>query len=101
MQWAQDNKYSIVAASWVVSIVVSFALVSRNRYLSGQQKLVQARVYAQGLTMAIVVASLALETSDRTRGVVAAPTTEDAAKDQWKGTCGFASVVWFQKGSRD
>lgn len=71
-------------SSWAVSIVVAFAIVSKNRYLSGQQKLVQARVYAQGLTMAVVVASLALETHDRTKGI-AAPTPEDAAKNQWKG----------------
>src|SRR4051812_21021740 len=64
MEWAQENKYSIVAGSWAVSIAVAFALVSRNRYLSGQQKLVQARVYAQGLTLAVVIASLALETRE-------------------------------------
>lgn len=46
----------------------AFALVGRNPYLSGQQKLVQARVYAQGLTLAVVVASLALEAKDRGSG---------------------------------
>jgi len=43
---------------------VSFALVHRNPYLTGAQKLVQARVYAQGLTLAVLLTSLAFETND-------------------------------------
>lgn len=85
MEWAQDNKYSIVASSWAISIAVAFALVSRNRFLSGQQKLVQARVYAQGLTLAVVIASLALETRERTQGSSTPQSEEDLQKDQWKG----------------
>lgn len=46
----------------------AFAIVGRNPYLSGQQKLVQARVYAQGLTLAVVIASLALEAKDKNQG---------------------------------
>jgi len=41
----------------------AFALVSRSP-MNTAQKLVQARVYAQGLTMAVVIASLALEGAD-------------------------------------
>ena len=49
----------------VVPLVGSaaFALVSRSP-MNTAQKLVQARVYAQGLTMAVVIASLALEGAD-------------------------------------
>ncbi|KAL1311864.1 hypothetical protein AAFC00_001936 [Neodothiora populina] len=81
--WAQQNKYSIVLGSWVVSMAAALAVVSKNRYLSGQQKLMQARVYAQGLTMAVVVATLALETHDKTQGVTL-PSLENAARNQWK-----------------
>jgi hypothetical protein len=42
---------------------VAFAMVSRSP-MNTAQKLVQARVYAQGLTMAVVIASLALEGAD-------------------------------------
>jgi hypothetical protein len=62
--WADENRYSIVFASWVASMGVSFALVHRNPYLTGAQKLVQARVYAQGLTLAVLLTSLAMETND-------------------------------------
>lgn len=66
--WATDNRYSIVFGSWVASMGTAFGLVGRNPYLSGQQKLVQARVYAQGLTLAVVIASLALEAKDKNQG---------------------------------
>lgn len=66
--FARREKYKIVTATWIASMVGSFALVSRNPYLSGQQKIVQARVYAQGLTLGVFCASAAFEMSDRRRG---------------------------------
>ncbi|GAB7330196.1 hypothetical protein MBLNU13_g01860t1 [Cladosporium sp. NU13] len=63
MRWASDNRYSIVFGSWVASMGAAFAMVSRSP-MNTAQKLVQARVYAQGLTMAVVIASLALEGAD-------------------------------------
>lgn len=46
----------------------ALGIVGRSPYLTGQQKLVQARVYAQGLTLAVVIASLALEGKDASQG---------------------------------
>lgn len=66
--WASTNRYSIVFASWVASMGTAFGIVGRNPYLTGPQKLVQARVYAQGLTLAVVIASLALEAKDKGTG---------------------------------
>lgn len=66
--WATEHRYGIVFGSWVASMGIALGLVSRNRYLTGAQKLVQARVYAQGLTVAILLASFALEGSDAARG---------------------------------
>lgn len=68
MKWLQDNRYSIVLGSWVVSITAAMGIVGKNPYLTGQQKLVQARVYAQGFTIAAVIASLAFEGNDRMTG---------------------------------
>lgn len=67
-KWLSDNRYSIVVGSWVASITAAWSIVGRNPYLSGQQKLVQARVYAQGLTLAVVIISLAFETNDSRTG---------------------------------
>jgi len=66
--WLQDNRYSVVFGSWVASMGTALGIVGRNPYLTGQQKLVQARVYAQGLTIAVVIISLAFETNDQSKG---------------------------------
>lgn len=64
MDFGKKERYKIVGASWIVSMATAFALVNRNKYLSGQQKIVQARVYAQFLTLGVLVASAAFEISD-------------------------------------
>ncbi|GLI73892.1 replication factor C, subunit RFC4 [Penicillium ochrochloron] len=66
--FARREKYKIVGATWIASMIGSFVLVGRNPYLSGQQKIVQARVYAQGLTLAVLCASAAFEISDQRKG---------------------------------
>ncbi|KAI1915949.1 Replication factor C, subunit RFC4 [Ophidiomyces ophidiicola] len=68
MDFARREKYKIIGVTWLASMVGSFVLVGRNPYLSGQQKLVQARVYAQGLTLAVLCASAAFEISDQRKG---------------------------------
>ena len=47
---------------------IALALVGRNPYLTGAQKLVQARVYAQGLTVAVLIITAAFEIGDRNKG---------------------------------
>ncbi|KAL1994425.1 hypothetical protein VTN49DRAFT_3094 [Thermomyces lanuginosus] len=64
----REEKYKIIGLTWVASIIGSFMLVGRNPYLTGQQKIVQARVYAQGLTLAVLCATAAFEISDQRRG---------------------------------
>ncbi|KAG0651968.1 respiratory supercomplex factor [Hyphodiscus hymeniophilus] len=66
--WGKENRYPIVTASWVASMAIALGLVGRNPYLSGAQKLVQARVYAQGLTLAVLVATAAFEVGDASKG---------------------------------
>lgn len=65
--WVRERKYKLAGATFVASMVGSFVLVGRNPYLTGKQKLVQARVYAQGLTLAVIVSLAALDMSDRRR----------------------------------
>lgn len=63
----------------------AFAMVSRSP-MTTPQKLVQARVYAQGLTMAVVIASLALEGVDMKKakdGSVTKEVRRLTDKDQW------------------
>lgn len=64
MEFGKRERYKIVGGSWIASMFAAFALVNRNKYLSGPQKLVQARVYAQFLTLGVLVASAAFEIND-------------------------------------
>jgi hypoxia induced protein len=64
--WAGEHRYSIVFCAWLASMGISLALVRRNPYLTTSQKLVQARVYAQGLTVATLLGSFAVEARDAT-----------------------------------
>jgi hypothetical protein len=67
MDWGRENRYSIVFASWVASMGIAMALVSRAP-MSTSQKVVQARVYAQGLTLAVLIVSAAFEVNDVKKG---------------------------------
>lgn len=68
MDWGRENRYSIVFASWIAAMGAAMAIVNRNKYLSSSQKIVQARVYAQGLTLAVLIATAAFETADAKSG---------------------------------
>ncbi len=113
MDWGKENRYPIVGVSWVLSMGLALGLVGRSPYLTTQQKLVQSRVYAQTLTIAVLIATAAFEVGDRGKGegrweTVQVLDPDDpehkhlidkkihheryAGEDQWRGTfCSFAS----------
>lgn len=68
MHWGKEYRYPVVGVSWVASMAVALGLVGRSPYLTTQQKIVQARVYAQGLTLAVLLATAAFEIGDRNEG---------------------------------
>jgi len=68
LDWARDNRYTIVMTSWAAAITIAAVIVGRNKFLTTGQKLVQARVYAQGLTLAVLLATGALEMKDAKSG---------------------------------
>jgi hypothetical protein len=55
-----DETFVIAAGSWVVSMAGALTYSFSNKYLSTQQKLVQARMYAQAVTIAVLMASASL-----------------------------------------
>ncbi|KAF2688752.1 hypothetical protein K458DRAFT_241177, partial [Lentithecium fluviatile CBS 122367] len=66
-EWASENRYPILFGVWIASMAGSWAAVNRSP-LSGSQKLVQARMYAQGLTLTALMASFAFEGNDAAKG---------------------------------
>ncbi|CAE7087838.1 unnamed protein product [Rhizoctonia solani] len=58
LHWAKDNRFGIIGMSWVTAMAISGGLVfARNRV---SQKIVQVRMYAQGVTIAVLLASAGL-----------------------------------------
>ncbi|KAG7113544.1 Respiratory supercomplex factor 2 like protein [Verticillium longisporum] len=68
MRWGRTNRYGIVFGSWIASMAAAMAIVNRQKYLTGAQRLVQARVYAQALTVAVLVVTAVFEMNDAKKG---------------------------------
>ncbi|KAI0080881.1 hypothetical protein K474DRAFT_1704419 [Panus rudis PR-1116 ss-1] len=56
-QWASENQYKVILGSWAASMAIAGAIVWRNKYQTGPQKIVQARMWAQGLTIGVLIAA--------------------------------------------
>ncbi|CAO1622216.1 unnamed protein product [Parajaminaea phylloscopi] len=86
LTWAKENKFSVVAGSWVLSMCGSWLWI-QSQPLSFPQKLVQARVYAQGLTLASLVGMAAL-TSVPSAGDKIIEEHAHASEHSWKDVLG-------------
>ncbi|EUC62254.1 hypoxia induced motif protein [Rhizoctonia solani AG-3 Rhs1AP] len=61
LHWAKDNRFGIIGMSWVTAMAISGGLIfARNRGVPFTQKIVQVRMYAQGVTIAVLLASAGL-----------------------------------------
>lgn len=58
--FANDNKYKIILSAWASAMLGSWTLVNRDKYLTTAQKAVQARVYAQAITVVLLLGTLLL-----------------------------------------
>ncbi|GAA5857397.1 hypothetical protein JCM8547_002259 [Rhodosporidiobolus lusitaniae] len=68
IEWAKENRWTAVGLSWAASMVGSGAYIASSP-LSFAQKLVQARMVAQGLTVAVLIASAGLTQIPNAAGV--------------------------------
>ncbi|EEQ37818.1 putative respiratory supercomplex factor [Clavispora lusitaniae] len=55
-----NNKYKIILTSWVASMWGSWVYVNRDKVMTGPQKLVQARMYAQAVTIVLLLSTIVL-----------------------------------------
>lgn len=58
--YTKENKYKIVFGLWAAAMGGSYYYINKDKYMSLGNKLVQARVYAQGLTVVLLLATVAL-----------------------------------------
>lgn len=63
--WAMRNQYKIILGSWAASMAIAGTIVMRNKYQSTPQKVVQARMWAQGLTIGVLITAGILTQSQR------------------------------------
>ncbi|CDS05957.1 hypothetical protein LRAMOSA08485 [Lichtheimia ramosa] len=60
LAYLNENRWSVIGISWAASMVGALGYSFSNRYLTTQQKVVQARMYAQAVTLAVLMASAGL-----------------------------------------
>jgi len=58
--YAQRHQFGMVVGGWAAGMVGAGAWVMRDRYMTFPQKIVQVRMWAQGLTIASIIASAVL-----------------------------------------
>jgi len=63
--WSFRHQYSLIMGGWASSLGVAAAIISRNKYQTYPQKIVQARMWAQGLTVGLLIVAGALTHSKR------------------------------------
>lgn len=55
-----DNKYKIIISAWAASLWGSWHIVNKDKYMTVAQKAVQARVYAQAITVVLLLLTILL-----------------------------------------
>ncbi|RDB20122.1 Respiratory supercomplex factor 2, mitochondrial [Hypsizygus marmoreus] len=65
--WSNRHQYSIILGGWASSLAFAGAVISRDKYQTTAQKVVQARMWAQGLTIGILIVAGALTQAQRAK----------------------------------
>ncbi|KAK6460528.1 hypothetical protein DFJ63DRAFT_230382 [Scheffersomyces coipomensis] len=59
------NKYPIIISAWAASLYGSWVLVNKDKIMTGAQKAVQARMYAQGITIILLLGTIVLSMKEK------------------------------------
>ncbi|KAI0254735.1 hypothetical protein BJV78DRAFT_1182567 [Lactifluus subvellereus] len=65
LKWVARNQYKVILGSWAASMAVAGTIIMRDRHQSTSQKVVQARMWAQGLTIGVLITTGILTHSQR------------------------------------
>jgi len=63
--WLVRHQYSIIFGSWLGTCAIAGNIIWKNKYQTGPQKLVQVRMWAQGLTVGMVLVAGLLTHANR------------------------------------
>lgn len=83
------NKYKFVTAGWAASMAGSFYIVNRDPYMTKAQKVVQARVYAQGLTVAMLLLTVFMSVGPKKTETELEQEKKTVASHSWERDIGF------------
>ncbi|KAJ7368872.1 hypothetical protein DFH08DRAFT_34929 [Mycena albidolilacea] len=61
--WASRHEYSLIIGGWALSLVAAGVIINRDKYQTPAQKIVQARMWAQGLTIGIILSAAGFKTT--------------------------------------
>lgn len=78
LDWLNTNKYPTIGVAWAACMGGSFWAINRDKLMTRSQKIVQARMYAQGLTVILLIASMALSMAED------GATTKFKPKEEWE-----------------
>lgn len=63
--WSMRHQYTLIMGGWAGSLGLAGAIISRQKYQTFPQKIVQARMWAQGLTIGLLIVAGALTHASR------------------------------------
>ncbi|ODQ67664.1 hypothetical protein NADFUDRAFT_82077 [Nadsonia fulvescens var. elongata DSM 6958] len=81
MYYGSQHKYKIIVSAWAASLGASWWYVNRDKIMTPSQKIVQARMYAQAVTVAILLGAMAVNMADTS--VPLPESDEQQLKDSW------------------
>lgn len=65
--WAAQNQYKVILGGWASSMALAGGIIMRNKYQTMPQKVVQARMWAQALTIGVLIAAGVLTHAQRVK----------------------------------
>ncbi|KAG9317322.1 hypothetical protein JVU11DRAFT_1520 [Chiua virens] len=68
-EWAAKHQLSVIMGSWATTLAVAGSITMRDPLLTMPRKVVQIRLWAQGLTIGVIIATAALTHTHRARAM--------------------------------
>ncbi|KAI9266023.1 hypothetical protein BY458DRAFT_534100 [Sporodiniella umbellata] len=78
LNYLNENRWSFIGFSWAASMIGALGYSFTNKYLTTQQKIVQARMSAQAVTIAVLMisAGISVYVGDQNKSVKEAPDSQ-------------------------
>ncbi|KAK9763907.1 Replication factor C, subunit RFC4 [Basidiobolus ranarum] len=79
--YVNEHRYGIIGLTWAVGMSASMVYLAKQRYLTMSQKIVQARMYAQAITLISLTATAGISMS---KSDDISKKIKDGAKKPWE-----------------